>query len=225
VNCPHVVDVGAYVIDALEPDERLLLAAHLRTCAVCTAELRDLEPLPELLALVPAPTGHGPRLDVLPEPLPVPVPSELAFRRLHRSATGARPVRHRPAPHPGRRWLLVAATVAVVGGAAVAGILTTSGPQGPSTVSASAGALHVQAAISPVAAGSQIALTLDGVPSGQQCQLSVQAHDGHWETASTWTADYAGSAQVTGTVRIAPHDLKKLIVRTADGKTLITLPG
>ena len=223
MNCPHVVDVGAYVIDALEPDERLLLAGHLPTCAVCTAELRELEPLPGLLSLVPAPTGAEPRLEALPEPMPV--PSELAFRRLHRSATGARPVRHRPAPHPGRRWLLVAASVVVLAGAVIAGVVSTSGGQRPATVSASAGTLHVQAAITPAKGGSQIALTLDGVPTGQQCQLSVEAGDGHWETASTWTADYEGSAQVTGHVRIAPHDLKKLVVRTTDGRTLITLPG
>jgi anti-sigma factor RsiW len=215
VNCPHVVDVGAYVIDALEPGERLRLATHLPTCTVCTAELRDLERLPALMAMVPAPTA--------PEPLPV--PSELAFQRLHRSATGAAPTRHRPPRRPGRQWFLVAAAVVVLGGAGAAGVLATSGPERPSTVSASAGSLHVQAAITPVAAGSRIALTLDGVPSGQECQLRVQAGDGHWETASTWTADYAGTAQVTGTVRIAPDDLRKMVVRTLDGRALITLPG
>jgi anti-sigma factor RsiW len=215
VNCPHVVDVGAYVIDALEPDERLRLSAHLPGCAVCTAELRDLERLPALMAMVPAPTA----------PEPPPVPSELAYRRLHRSVTGAVPARHRRTRPPGQRWLLVAAAVVVLGGAGAAGVLATSGPERPSTVSASAGPLRVQAAITPVAAGSRIALSVDGVPSGQQCQLRVQAGDGHWETASTWTADYEGTAQVTGTVRIAPDDLKKMVVRTLDGRTLITLPG
>jgi anti-sigma factor RsiW len=215
VNCPHAIDVGAYVVDALEPDERQRLAAHLPTCAVCTAELQELERLPALLALVPAPSAaEAP-----------PVPSELAFSRLHRSATGARPARHRSAPDPARRWLLIAAAVVVLGGAGAAGVVATSGPQAPATVSASAGSLHVQAAITPVSSGSRIALTLDGVPSGQQCQLRVQAGDGHWETASTWTADYAGTAQVTGTVRIAPDDLKKMVVRTLDGRALITLPG
>jgi hypothetical protein len=113
----------------------------------------------------------------------------------------------------------------VLGGAGAAGVVATSGAEGPSTVSASSGFLHVQAAITPVATGSRIALTLDGVPSGQQCELTVEAGDGHWETASTWTANYAGTAQVTGTVRIHRDDLKKLVVRTLDGRTLITLPG
>jgi anti-sigma factor RsiW len=215
VNCRHAVDVGAYVVDALEPDERQALAAHLPTCAECTAELRDLERLPALLALVPGPAAGE----------PVPVPSELAFRRLQRSATGAHPARHRAARAPRRRWLLLAAAVIVLGGAGAAGVVATSGSAGPETVSASAGALHVQAAITPVASGSRIALTLSGVPQGQQCELTVQAGDGHWETASRWTADYAGTAQVTGTVRIAPGDLKQMVVRTPDGRRLVTLPG
>lgn len=214
MSCPHAVDVGAYVVDALEPAERQRLTAHLPTCTVCTAELRDLEPLPALLALVPAPADGD----------PPPVPSELAYRRLHRSATGAHPARHR-APASRRRWLLVAAAVVVLGAGGAAGVVATSGPQPPTTVSASAGALHVQASITPVDAGSRIALTLDGVPEGQQCELRVQAGDGHWETASRWTADYEGTAHVTGTVRIAPDDLKELVVRTLDGRTLITFPG
>lgn len=215
MSCPHAVDVGAYVVDALEPAERQRLTAHLPTCTVCTAELRDLEPLPALLALVPAPADGD----------PPPVPSELAYRRLHRSATGARPAHHRAAPSPRRRWLLVAAAVVVLGGAGAVGVVATSGSSGPSVVSASSGSLHVQASITSVPAGSQIALALDGVPSGQRCELTVQAGDGHWETASTWTADYAGTATVTGTVRIPRDDLKKLVVRTLDGKTLISLPG
>jgi len=113
----------------------------------------------------------------------------------------------------------------VLGGAGAAGVVATSGPSGPSTVSATAGQLHVQASISSVPSGSRIALALDGVPSGQECELTVQAGDGHWETASTWTADYEGTATVTGTVHIPRDDLKRLVVRTLDGRTLITLPG
>jgi hypothetical protein len=90
-------------------------------------------------------------------------------------------------------------------------------------VSASAGALHVQAAITPVASGSRIALTLSGVPQGQECELTVKEGDGHWETASRWTADYEGEAHVTGSVRIAPHDLQRLVVRTLDGRTLLSV--
>jgi hypothetical protein len=154
---------------------------------------------------------------------PVPVPSELAFRRL-RSATGAGPVRHRAPRRPARRWLLAAAAVLVVGGAAAGAVAATSGgTPAPETVTASAGALHVTASISPAATGSRITLALNGVPEGQSCELTVQARDGHWETASRWTADYEGEAHVTGDVRIAPQDLQRLVVRTLDGRTLLSM--
>jgi anti-sigma-K factor RskA len=213
VSCPQLTDVGAYVLDALEPDERERLEEHLPGCPACAAELRELSGLPALLATVPAPAVSE----------PVPVPSELAFRRL-RSATGAGPVRHRARPRPARRWLLAAAAAVVVGGAAAGAVAATSrGTPAPETVTASAGALHVTASISPAATGSRISLALNGVPEGQQCELTVQARDGHWETASRWTADYEGEAHVTGSVRIAPHDLQRLVVRTLDGRTLLSV--
>jgi anti-sigma factor RsiW len=213
VSCPHLVDVGAYVVDALEPEERLRLERHLAACDACAAEVRDLAALPGLLASVPAPETVE----------PAPVPTELAFRRLHRSATAAAA---QPAPRRRsvRRWALAAAAVLVLGGAGAAGVLASSGsPAAPSTVSASEGALHARASIASTPDGSRITLALAGVPSGQQCELTVQARDGHWETASSWTVDYEGTAHVSGTVRIRPQDLTRLVVRTVAGRTLVTM--
>ena len=51
MTCAHEVDVGAYVIDALEPDERMRVAAHIAGCPSCTAELEALRGLPALLEL------------------------------------------------------------------------------------------------------------------------------------------------------------------------------
>ena len=45
------------LLDALEVDEAVALAAHLRTCARCRAELDSLRPAIEALALSPAQTG------------------------------------------------------------------------------------------------------------------------------------------------------------------------
>ena len=45
------------LLDALEVDEAVALAAHLRTCARCRAELDSLRPALEALALSPAQTG------------------------------------------------------------------------------------------------------------------------------------------------------------------------
>jgi anti-sigma factor RsiW len=215
VTCAREIDVGAYVIDALEPAERERMREHLRTCAACRASLRELGGLPGLLARVPAPldTPHA-----VPEG-----PGELAFRRLHRSATAATA----PAgPGRSRRWLLVAAAVVAIGAAGGVGeMVASSGTQGPTSVSATAGAVHGRADLSPTAAGTSITLALDGVASGQRCELVAVSRDGRWQTASDWTASYSGTAHVTGTVRIRAQDIDRLLIRTPDGRTLLSMPS
>jgi hypothetical protein len=212
MTCPHLVDVGAYVIDALEPEERLRLEEHLATCPTCAAELRELEALPALLASVPAPEE------------PEPPPGELAFRRLHRSALAAPAPRAAARRRPlGRRWALVAAAVVALGGTGV--VVASNGPAAPAIVAASEGSLHVRAAITAQPSGSHITMALAGGTPGQQCELAVQARDGHWETAGTWTASHAGTAHLAGTVQIPPEDLTRLVVRTLDGRTLVSAPA
>jgi anti-sigma factor RsiW len=50
MTCPRIVALGAYVLGALEREERSRLEAHLETCAVCREELEELAPLPGLLS-------------------------------------------------------------------------------------------------------------------------------------------------------------------------------
>ena len=50
MTCPRTVALGAYVLGALEREERARLEAHLGTCAICREELERLAPLPGLLS-------------------------------------------------------------------------------------------------------------------------------------------------------------------------------
>jgi hypothetical protein len=50
VTCPRTIALGAYVLGALEGEERAGLEAHLKTCAVCRDELDRMAPLPGLLS-------------------------------------------------------------------------------------------------------------------------------------------------------------------------------
>jgi hypothetical protein len=219
MTCAHEIEVGAYVIDALEPEERTRMRAHLRTCAVCTASLEELEGLPAVLGKVPVP-------EVAPRVL-TEAPSELAFRRLQSRASAGRVAAAREAaPLRGRRWVLVAAAAAAVGVAGGTGIVMASqGPSAPTAVSATAGAIHGRAQLTPSSGGTRISLALDGIAPGQRCELVAVSRDGRWETASDWTATYAGSAHVIGSVPISPQDIDRLVVRTPDGRTLLTMPS
>lgn len=220
MTCTHEIEVGAYVLDALEPDERLRVRAHLTTCPDCRATLRELEGLPRLLARVPAP---GPEPRVLPE-----APSELAFRRLQHRASALRPGTRARSGSVGapRRWVLVAAAAAVVGVAGGAGgVMAALRPEAPTAVSATAGPVHARAELTASSGGTTINLALGGVASGQRCELVAVSRDGRWETASDWTATYEGTAHVIGSVPIKPQDIARLVVRTPDGRTLLSMPS
>jgi anti-sigma factor RsiW len=218
MTCAHEIDVGAYVLDALEPEERERVRRHLAGCADCAATLRELEGLPGWLAQVPPPAA-------LPDH---PVPSELAFRRLHRSATEAGALVGTPAPgrRPGRRrFLAVAAAVVAIGAAGLTGVVV-AGSQGggPTTVSAAAGPVHAEAALNPDGRSTSITLTMAGVTSGERCKLVAEDRDGRWATASVWTVDYHGDVHITGRVPMNSDDIQQLVVRTLDGRTLVSMP-
>jgi len=220
MTCMHEIAVGAYVLDALEPEERMRVVAHLRTCPDCRAVLRELEGLPGLLAQVPAE-------DVVPRVV-TETPSELAFRRLQHHAKAVRPSAPARSVSVGRprRWVLVAAAAAVVGVAGGAGgVVASLGSAAPTAVSATAGAIHARAELTPSSDGTTIDLALNGVASGERCELVAVSHDGRWETASDWTADYEGEAHVIGAVPMRPQDIDRLVIRTPDGRTLLTMPS
>jgi hypothetical protein len=99
------------------------------------------------------------------------------------------------------------------------------GSSAPVSVSASQGEVRAQAQLRPIGSGTMVTLALHGVESGERCQLMVVSRDGRWEKASDWTATYSGTAEVVGSVPIKPQDIEKLVIRTPDGRTLLTMPS
>src|SRR5687767_15186390 len=79
--------LGAYSLDAVDPDERELVEAHLLTCARCRAEVADHREVASLLAHSgsDAPEGLWDRiagsLEEAPPALEMPPVAELAARR------------------------------------------------------------------------------------------------------------------------------------------------
>lgn len=47
--CPHTESLGAYLLGGLEEDEMHLLRVHIDSCSDCSAELRELRPVADLL--------------------------------------------------------------------------------------------------------------------------------------------------------------------------------
>jgi anti-sigma factor RsiW len=58
-TCPQTIELGAYVLGALERDERRELERHLEVCPICRMELERLAPLPGLLSRLSADDAGG----------------------------------------------------------------------------------------------------------------------------------------------------------------------
>ena len=77
---------GAYLVGALDADERLSYEAHLVTCWRCRASLAEISAIPPLLAGLDASAFATPR-----EAAPTPVPDTL-LSRLLKAPEGSEPI-------------------------------------------------------------------------------------------------------------------------------------
>ncbi len=208
-QCPLAEEsLGALVLGALDPAERDQVEEHVRGCTSCSAILGELAPLPGLLHRIDLPTAEGPP------------PQDL----LERAIAQARA--QQPVDLPRRRWkaVLAVGAAAVAAGVLVVGILVSAHPQSV-TVSATSPTSDVSATVvvTPTDSGTELALTLEGVPAGEHCQLVAVGRDGSREVASTWIANYEGEAVVTGNTSVTRADLRRLDITTTDGQTLVTI--
>lgn len=220
-RCPETLSLGALVLGSLDPGERDRLEAHVHTCSVCSTTLSELAPVPGLLNRVD-------RSDLDPVPPPPEVLERVLAVVRAEEATGRGASDRSPSR---RRWAALA-----VGGAVAAGLIVVTAvvwtnpfaddttPSGPVAVSADPGAtVSASVTMNPTDTGTQLALALTGVESGQHCQLVAVGRDGSREVAATWVATYDGEAHVTGTTGLPLDEIASLEVTTPDGTTLATL--
>lgn len=201
------VALGAYVVGALEHRERAELEAHLGTCPACRDELASLAPLPGLLSRL-----------TLDEAIAGPPPVDGAMlERLMHTASRERRVATR------RRWLAVAAAVAVLGGGSAGGVVAWNAAHAThwQRVVGAQGRVHVRVDLQPSSTGTQLALWLSGVPADARCRLIAVSDTGAREVAGSWEATYGGTAVIHGTTAIPRAHLRQLVIETYDGVTLI----
>jgi anti-sigma factor RsiW len=209
--------LGAYVLDALEPDETEKVRQHLAGCAECWDEVARLSWIPPLLQAVDL--ADVEEISAVPQAAP-PVMLE---RLLHSVQTVRR--------FPRRRVVLLAAAAAIVIviGALTAvgvGVFGTDHVSRPIAVSAVAPHSRVSAAVTMSARnwGTELHLKLSWVKPGQQCSLIARSRDGRRDVAATWVASYKGTASVPGATAIPLGQLSRLDVVTSDGHLLVRIP-
>ncbi|MYS24869.1 Putative zinc-finger [Streptomyces sp. DvalAA-14] len=224
---PHV-DVGAYLLGALEDDEMTRFEEHLTGCDECGVQLD------ELMGVVPVLEElRGDGIGFV-EP-----PGDALLERLLRQVTGERKARRR------RRLVAVAAAaVLVVGGPTVAVLATDGGNSTPKAAgpafstdqrSASNAATGASAVVglSDKGWGSVVDLRLTGVRGPLTCSLIAIGKDGSNQTVATWSVPYEGYGTtehpkpltVHGATGLHENAINHFEVRTSQGKLLVSVPA
>jgi predicted anti-sigma-YlaC factor YlaD len=207
MRCPEAsAALGAYVLGALEPDERREVADHLRGCASCSAELAEFGGLPALLDRV--------RPEDL-EPVPV-TPSPELFARVSAEA-GTRQRRR------SRRWALVAAALLVVLGLGI-GVSLLQSDSAERTATATAGPVEVTLTATPANEGSALDVAVAGLRPREVCTLVAVDRDGRSHPAGDWPTSDAGDGQWRGWADVDPGDLAEVVVLGDGGRELVRVP-
>jgi hypothetical protein len=207
VTCEETtLSLGAYLLGALEPEERRQVREHLSACAACAAEYADLKDLPAVLDRVTLEDLHAPPVS----------PSPDLFDRVA-SAAAAEDRRVR------RRWLLVAAAVAAL---LFGGIGTIVWVNQDTTQSVVAGDVHVTVRTQADDSGNGTILDVNatGLPPQSNCYLVVIDEDGGRHDAGSWMVDYEGDASYRGWAPVPQSEVADLEMRDDDGNVIVTVP-
>ena len=238
--CQESVALGAYLLGALDPEERRELERHIAGCRHCQDELVAMAPLPGLLRHTPfeeLPESAAAAESYRPSQPYRPSPSDRSSRPAvapGRSVPEPPPPARRRRARPGGRVLVGAglALAAVVGGTAVYAAVGHDGggaaPTAAATWSATDPTTHVSAtaAVYPETWGTEFQLRLGGLPADITCHLVVLAKGGADETAGTWGSGYSATASVPASTSISPAQISGLAVVDGSGTVLVRLaPG
>lgn len=215
-TCQMSIELGAYVLHALEDHEDEQVRRHVADCDLCQDEVRDLSFTASLLALL-RPEDLD-QLDVEEGPITIVASSsDEGF-----ASSGIRPRR------PRRRMMLAVAAVLAAILAIPAGRLLDHPASAPSAtvVRATDPDTQVKAAVTLARAdsGTRLHLSLSGAYPQGWCSLVAHSRDGVTDTAATWRADSTGAADVAGTTAIPTTRLSELDVVTDTGRVLVSIP-
>lgn len=234
--CDQRFELGAYLLDALDPRDRAAYQKHLMSCAECRAEFAELAGLPDLLAHVDRDTvladsvlsASATRERPRPEREPAAViefdareaPPPVARREL----PGQRNV-----PPPGRKFLVaaLAALALVIGGALALTSLVSSGSTTSNVklVAAAGTSASGSAQLRPSGTGSVVTVVVTGVPPGTWCDIFLTDKAGKPTLVRSWKVNYYSepSSEEGAARAVRPNEVSRvLVVDRARHTTLLT---
>jgi anti-sigma factor RsiW len=192
-------DVGAYLLGALEPDERDRFEDHVRGCAACRTDVAELGRLPALLAQV----DPG---ELRPGPV---APSPDLYRRVSAAAR-----------RPRRRLALVAAALVVLAGGAAVGVATWPDGGDATTVTATDDGVRLTVTASSRGGGTALDITVWGLTGTQECRLVVVDREGRQHPAGEWEVRTA-EADWRGWAGVEPDAISDVLLVDGGGRELV----
>lgn len=189
---------AAYVLGALDTEERLSYEAHLADCESCQAEVQAFSAIPGLLnragtdELIEAPSRVA-------ESIVERIQSE--WSELSRSRN---------------RWRWIAGAAAVV--ALVLAFATMTGPSQPGTrmVVQSGSVATGSVTLDERAWGTAITLDLQDLPPNDTYVAWAVDNSGEWQQVATWGPTPNSSAHVSGASSFDTRDLERIVVTPED---------
>ncbi len=179
-------ELGSFVLDQLDADERAAVEAHLDGCAECRAELELLVPVAEALPLAdPEQLGSG-----------ATPPRSLAFK-VARGIGAERRARRRRRIRLGvaaaATACAAAAVVVALDGAGESGSPPVAAPQRVAFTSTPRG-VEIGASLAPRPWGSEISLQVRGITPGTRCKVWLRTGDGTRVAAGSFRYRYEGGS-------------------------------
>ena len=207
-TCQMSVELGAFVLHALEHDEDEDVRRHVADCDLCQEEVGELSFTVSLLSLLSLEDLAELDIETRPEAAPAATAPRGRARRRTLLAVGA-----------------AAAAVIAVPGARLLD-RAAAPPPAAAVIRATDPTTQVEAAVTLARheSGTRVHLDLSGAYPSGRCALVAHSLDGQSDTAATWRADASGAARVAGTTAIPTNRLSELDVVTDTGRVLVRIP-
>ncbi|AVH55087.1 MULTISPECIES: zf-HC2 domain-containing protein [Streptomyces] len=204
--------VGAYALGVLDEADAFRFEDHLMECPRCTAQVTEFRSATRQLMLYRRATPRSVHPFAAPGP-------RLLERLLGEVAKRNRAGRRR------RLYAVAASVVLAAGGPAIA-IVTEHGP-GSTQVAATDARTGVWAQVTTQDRdwGSEIDVEVKDAGGPRSCELVVFGKDGSEQTVTSWLV-HAHDGEMTrleGGAALPSKEISRFVVRTVDGKHLVTL--